>query len=345
MNRRFQIFRFLLSATGRCVWNSLKQCVKVLLGRKPHFDERSLFLRQYVLHLTGLRPIRTITCVRRSGREGAGSQAHTVMNAINFARASGLTYVHTPFLTIHHADRPMPEWVHAWEVLFNLGAGEAVCDVQKHEVVNYCYSSADIEKCFGWRDRRKDLIRNFKTMIPEFRAKYYLNRRHRVTDEVTVAVHIRRGDVSAGNGRYFTSTEVVLQTVTAVKSILDNRKIKHRIGIYSQGDIVDFAALSGPGIEFFLDADPLWTMQELIEADVLVMARGFFSYCAALISDGIRIFEPRPVSLSREWFLPGWAWMHVPLGDDWLPCADGSIDKAAFDRQLSLLMQAKVIQT
>jgi hypothetical protein len=46
------------------------------------------------------------------------------MWAINFARICGLTYVHTPFNRIWHADRPMREWVDAWEAHFNLGLGE-----------------------------------------------------------------------------------------------------------------------------------------------------------------------------------------------------------------------------
>jgi hypothetical protein len=44
--------------------------------------------------------------------------------------------------------------------------------------------------------------------------------------------------------------------------------------------------------ELFLDADAIWTMLEMIEADVLIMAKGSFSYVAALISDGIKLCEP-----------------------------------------------------
>jgi hypothetical protein len=49
-----------------------------------------------------------------------------------------------------------------------------------------------------------------------------------------------------------------------------------------------------PGVEFFLDTDAVWTMEELIEADILIMAKGYFSYYAGLICDGIKIFEPMP---------------------------------------------------
>jgi hypothetical protein len=236
----------------------------------------------------------------------------------------------------------MEEWVAAWEKLFNLGAGE-VARIGRHEVVNYSYNWRHLELCFGWRGRREQLTHSFKALIPEFRRKYYLHNSARVTDEVTVAVHIRRGDVSAPNHPYFTSTEVILKTVAAVKSILDTHTIRYSIRIYSQGNIADFAELSPLGVEFFLDADPIWTMQELIEADVLIMANGFFSYYAALISDGIRIFQSQAIpSGTRQ---PGWEVMRTCPMDEWLPRqADGSIDLAAFERQLFLLMEAKTAQ-
>jgi hypothetical protein len=177
-------------------------------------------------------------------------------------------------------------------------------------------------------------------MIPEFRRKYYLNKAPRTTDEVTVAVHVRRGDVSAADPGYFTSNETILQTVTAVRSMLDARKVNYRIGLYSQGKIADFEDLSQAGVELFLDADALWTMQELIEADILIMAKGCFSYYAALISDGIKIFEPE--TLSGDDFLPSWKWRSLPPTETWVPCrADGSFDRALFECQLLLVIQAK----
>jgi hypothetical protein len=333
------VLRYLVAASFRYAWRSLKNGVKVLLGRKTEFDENGLFLRQYVLHLTGIRPISRITCTGLRS-EGAGSQALMIMNAINFARLFGLAYIHTPFSVIQHAERPMEEWAAAWETLFNLGAGEAACDVQKHEVVNFCCSFSDLDLCFGWRRRGHELADAFKALIPEFRRRYYLNKSPHTTDVVTVAVHIRRGDVSAENSDYFTNNETILRIVATVKSILDTHKVKHKIRVFSQGTNADFVELSLPGVELFLDADAVWTMQELIEADILIMAKGCFSFCAALISDGIKIFEP--VSLSGDDFLPSWKWRSVAVAESWVPCQkDGSLDCALFERQLGPVIQAK----
>jgi hypothetical protein len=159
--------RFLLAAALRYAWRSLKNRIRVLTGRETHFDEHGLFLRQFVLHLTGLRAIRKITCTGLRG-EGAASQALMIMNAINFARSFGLIYVHTPFTLIQHAERPMEEWVTAWETFFNLGAGEATCDNEGHKVVDFSHNFNDLDVCFGWRCRWDELANRFKALIPEF---------------------------------------------------------------------------------------------------------------------------------------------------------------------------------
>jgi hypothetical protein len=343
VKRPYLVLRFLVTASAKSVWRFIKNCIKVLIGRNPYFDEHGLFLRQYVLHLTGLRPIRKITCTGLRS-EGAGSQALMIMNAINFARSFGLTYLHTPFTHIHHAERPMQEWVKAWETLFNLSAGEIVCDVEKHKVVNYCYNFTDLELLFGVPFRKEEMADRFKALLPEFRRKYYLNKSPRMTDEVTVAVHVRRGDAKPDNPDYFTSNETILRTIDSVKSILVAQNLKHRIRIFSQGHRADFAEFLLPGVELFLDGDAVWTMQELIEADILIVAKGCFSYYAALISDGIKLFEP--LILSGDDYLSSWKWRSVPPTESWVPCLpDGSFDRAAFERQLFLVIQTKLQST
>jgi hypothetical protein len=85
----------------------------------------------------------------------------------------------------------------------------------------------------------------------------------------------------------------------------------------------------------------IWTLQELIEADVLIMAQGCFSYCAGFISDGIKIFDLREMSVND---LPGWRWPSVSPMDSWIPCkADGTFDPEAFERQLLIIIRAKAI--
>ena len=273
------------------------------------------------------------------------------MRAINFARSSGLIYVHTPFSVVRHADRPMEEWAAGWEAFYNLGAGEPFCDTDRHNVVSYCHNPDSLELCLGWRHRGAELLQNFKAAIPEFKRKYYLDKSPRTTDEVTIAVHIRRGYDVSPNDDLWTSTKSILRTITLMKGVLDAHAIQNRIGVYSEGNSADFDEICIPGVELskfrvghyadakiddigdvslpnnesFLDIDAFGAMRELIEADVLIISKSSFCLYASLISDGIKICEPGQ-----------------QLMDDWiLRSEDGSFDRSAFERQLSLLIQSK----
>lgn len=110
--------------------------------------KQGLCWRQYLLHVTGLRRIRQVTGTGLTG-EGPGSQVLMIMNAINFAGSCGLTYVHTPFTLVEHGDRPMVAWAKSWEALFNLGVGETICGVDRHEAVNFSHNFNELDALGG----------------------------------------------------------------------------------------------------------------------------------------------------------------------------------------------------
>jgi hypothetical protein len=354
MKLRFPLLHYIVTTGCLYTWQSMKNCVRILIGRGPYSDEHLVFFRQYVLHRLGLRRIWAVTCTESSVKEGAGSLASLAMCTINFARVSGLAYLHSPLSNADHADRPMQQWAAAWESLFNLGAGEEPCNGRRRGVIDAgSYSLRELDLCFGLRYREKELLEGFRALIPDFRHKYYLDKSPRTTDEVTIAVHIRRGDVSADENSYlYTSTAQVLRMASEVKSTLESHKVPFNIRIYSQGDVADFAELLPLGVEFFLDADPIWTIQELIEADILILSKGNFSYCAGVISDGIKICEPYlDEPPDGVWQMPNaglparalaFSWPIFSELETWIPCQlDGTIDRTAFERQLTLLLQAK----
>jgi hypothetical protein len=290
--------------------------VKSLLGRKPSFTYQDTFFRQYLRHLLGRQPIRKVTCIRFLSHEGPGSQALEMMRAINFARLCGLTYVHTPFHQIAHADRPMQEWVDAWEAHFNLGIGEVKTDGDNREIVNFAYNFTDLLPLFGI----DDLTSTFNVTIPKLRRKYYSNKSPRKNEVLKVGVQVRRGEVtSSSESHLWTSTSFIAQTIAQVRAALDDHCIKHEIFVFSQGDYADIALLDAPGTKIFLDSDPIWNMQEAIEADILIMAKSSFSYVSALISDGIKIYEPCGYPPLSSWVILG---------------SNGDIDRATFEHQL-----------
>ncbi len=256
-----------------------------------------------------------------------------VMGTINFARQFGFTYIHTPFSNVAHADRPMEDWAAAWERLFNLGAGEPLSSGRGQLLNLGAFTIPELRELFGV----PDLSRAFHAPAEEFRRKYFLNKTRRKKEGFTIALHVRRGDSRPDNPLYYTSNDVIRRTLIAATAALDARGVPHRVCLYSQGDKADFAELSLPGVEFFLDADPLWTMEQLIEADVLIMAKGRFSYCAALISEGIKISGSDGEGAWQGWYAPP-----PDEREDWiLVRADGSFDSAAFDRRLDRGIRSK----
>jgi hypothetical protein len=224
--------------------------------------------------------------------------------------------------------------------MFNLGAGEALCDSDRRDVINLPWAWHCLCSCPEVWGREDELARYFGSLLPEFRRRYYLNKLPLTTDHVTLAVHVRRGDVGPDDPYSFTSFEAILQTIRSAKAVMDRSGAEYRIRVYSEGSRSDFEPLRLPGIEFFLDADPIWTIGELIEADVLIMSKGRYSYYAGLISDGIKIFEARKTYVSD---LPGWRLPDVSRPQDWVPCAsDGTFDSNVFESQLKILVQSKI---
>ena len=336
MRESLRPFRHICKEGYRYVRWRLGNVAKSLLhGRKPISNARLAFFGQYMLHLTCLKRIKGITCKLSeydASTEGAGCQALQMMRTMAFAHAFGIRYLHTPFQFIAHAEQPMHDWVAAWESLFNLGAGEIPCNAEDRGVMNLTFYVEEFHACLGNPRRIERLNDSFRAMLPEFRRKYYLNKSPRTTKALTIAAHIRRSDVSTQENSYmYTSTAKILQIIHTAKSILDSHGVPLSLRFYGQGNIEDFPELSGMDAELFFNTDAIWTMQELVEADILIVAKSYFSIYAGLISDGIKIFEPEP---NR--------WPHLSSLDAWLPCEDdGSIDHAAFERALFSLLQAR----
>jgi hypothetical protein len=324
--------------------------LKRALGMRYQPTSWDRFARLFLLHQLGRQPRLTITCAERT--DGAGAQAHTMISAMNFARAFDHEYTHTPFSEIDHADRPMAQWVEAWEKLFNLGEGEQHLDPGHTKAVNYSefhprlYHAVCkiLENCrvrpvpgaegsheaephfqpfFYHSDLEPD---SYEALIPDLRRKFQPGRPRAENRFITVAVHMRRGDVTPAHPQRFTPVETVCETTRLVKSLLEDCGQQYRVCLYSQGAVGDFACLEALGAQLCLDVDPVWTMRQLVEADILVMSKSSFSYVAALISDGIKLYEP---------------FWHSPLGSWIARDSAGGFDLPAFECQLQLLTQQR----
>jgi hypothetical protein len=266
--------------------------------------------------------------------DGAGSQAQAAMSALCFARAHGASYVHRPFTTIEHAEFAMPDWVKAWEDYYNLGAGERAlgspddepivpidridaptsgrgCIIEAEHYLHYCNKDPD-----AW-----------ERVMPELRRKFWLNKKPRARQDGTlrVAVHMRRGDVSVGNKKVannFTPNSTFVTTLTRLRSLLADSGKALTIEVFSQGDPKMFADLAALGADLRLDVPALDTHRALVEADILVMSKGAYSYTAGLLNDGIVLYDPQKYRALQDWAVRS---------------PDGTFDEAGVSARLAAL--------
>lgn len=301
-----------------------KSVVKVAIGRKPYFYDQDRFFLAYLCHLLGLGQAR-ITCrLDDCPTEGGGSQAITMMIVLDMARTLDLAYVHTPFIEIQHADRPREAWLAAWEGLFNFGAGEVRADGADRRVFAITAVNLDsIRSFFGELHPRNEhdthVMPQFSpAVVEEFRRKYHSNKSPRRNAKLIVGVHVRRFNAFDNNADYVASFPRMVRTLARVRSVLEGKGIDYAVRIFSQGAAAEFPDALRSGAELLLDADPIRTLEELVEADVLISSRGSFSYVAGLLCDGIVICEP-----------------FFPPQRDWLVCDDdGEIDTDALTERL-----------
>jgi len=289
---------------------------------QPRLNSFDHFLSLFRRELLGRqRPLR-VTC--RDRDDGAGAQAHTMIAAMTYARHYGHVYVHTPFGRIGHAERPMAEWVAAWEQLFNLGEGEEIESAEGSRALNYSAFHPRLYYALmgGVGHIRRPGASNaggyfqpyfygvessperYRAVIPELRRKYFRGQVPKRGSSLEIAVHVRRGDVTATHGQRHTAIEQVVEKLRHTLAVLDELSLPRHVAVYSQGGTAGLEGLRRLGADLRLDIDAIATMRQLIEADVLLMSKSSFSYVAALISDGVKLYEP---------------FWHAPL-PEWIEC-------------------------
>ncbi len=267
--------------------------------------------------------------------DGIGAQLHGQISIIVQSRKCGIPYAHRD---IDHAafiksEAELVRWVKA----FNF---EAHNDLDENDKAGAETISLLDYVRWPFRNRQRCLIEaphmhNAAEKDPDFYFEVCQDLRSELTlgtstiepvdRPIRVALHVRRGDVSCmENKKRFTSLEEVKQSIIALVQTLKACDANFSIELHSQGNEADFEDLmSIHPMQPYLDSDPLETMERLIKADILLMAKSSFSQIAALMSEGIVLYEP-------YWQKPLLHW-HVRQ-------PDGSIDgklKDAIDQRVA----------
>lgn len=257
--------------------------------------------------------------VMAHGRDdGAGAQAMSRMSALSLARHYGLKYVHAPFRSMDHAECEPRTWAARWEALLNLGKGELQIDACTHLPL------VDIEDFMANRElwTRPCVVgaghfvrftdRNpaaYLSAIPEFQRKYAgASGRSQRASSIVVGVHVRRGDVSVYNPETSHRTANLRQLQTVVEQVQANVRwlgLRSQVKVFSQGQINGLEGLEDLGCEIHLNTSAISVFKDLADADVLVMGRSSFSFTAALINRGLKIYTQFARAPVPGWLTPG----------------------------------------
>ena len=111
----------------------------------------------------------------------------------------------------------------------------------------------------------------------------------------------REGELQADIAR-FTDNERIFSTLQTITYHLNQKEIPNKLSIYSQGKKEDFGNLSSLAT-LYLNGNVFEDFHHLVKADVLFMAKSSFSYSAALLSDGLIVYEPFWHPPLNEWLL------------------------------------------
>src|SRR5271166_3296520 len=102
-----------------------------------------------------------------------------------------------------------------------------------------------------------------------FAKKYRGVRPGHASDRLKVAVHMRRGDVSAAESHRYTSTASLLKIIEAIRQACTDAGRECDIALHSQGQREDFMGFVDQGCELCLNAPALTSLNALIYADIL----------------------------------------------------------------------------
>lgn len=288
--------------------------VKRTVGLNPNRHRNYLIWKLVKLLDSGRINRDRLSITSKGKTDGAGAQALAKISAMCLAKAYGLTYVHTPFQKLAHAETDPQRWAESWEQLLNMGSGHPLLQDIPHKVVelgDYVSNPSLWQKNVILADRH---FHPFCELAPHYGSQVAKDLRPAFPDDGTshctkpqfaIGVHVRRGDVSAKDRetkhRYTKSSHtisVLQQVVQAARDAGHDPLIRlHSNG--SKEELSEFSAF--PGIEYRVGQSAVEDFSSLAKSDILITTRSDFSVLAAYYCKGLVVCDPRHRTPLPEW--------------------------------------------
>ena len=264
--------------------------------------------RKYGAKREGSRKELYLTAVPNRGA-GIGHQMDGWMAGVVFARRWGIRYAYSPFTN------------RKWDEYLGFGEGEVTArellkrkkyrkvilpyfdernqtEIEEIENIVSSYAGENIVFFLGL-----DQFCSRQYEIGGYLGERFRNASARKMDTVlydpaflNIAVHVRRGDIVDSGGKVmekyrlrWLSIDYYLAVLDALTELLQKENV--RIYIFSQGNKENFKEFDKyANVNYCLDESEQETFGNLAKSDLLVMGKSSFSYDAALIHEGIRIY-------------------------------------------------------
>jgi hypothetical protein len=260
-----------------------------------------------------LSPDIGVSC--RGKNDGAGAQAGRIISAMLAARFAGCRYRHSPFVSMGHSESTREDWARRWERFLNFGDGETLLPEDAETVP----LSAVIARPAAYAGRPVVIVERVFHLPPDIhtetrkglqrdlRAKYWRSPKaeipsHRAASGFTIAVHLRRGDVTGtSNAHRYVRNEVMLRHIARLRRAMAPFGRPLTINLYSEGIVADFQAFADAGCNLHISEDAFETFHNMVTADILMIAHSSFSHLAGILSQGI-VLDHRVRAVQ----FPGW---------------------------------------
>ncbi len=251
-----------------------------------------------------------ITCAGRD--DGAGAQIHGVLSTVLYAHENQIKYVHTPFQKISHNYDNDLDWEKNWENFINLGANQLFIDeidLQDLNIVRFNLNDRIhiepkeqtlyvVPHCHDGDWDPNKYLKLTSEIYYNFNNSSYKIHSYFDPNKLNIAVHLRRGDVKINNIYFprYTDNSVYRNIITQIGGIMTEISLDPEIvfHIYSEGSTEEFSDLYNyeKSIILHINESPFTTFHHMVFADILVTSKSSFSYSAALLSRGIKIYIP-----------------------------------------------------
>jgi hypothetical protein len=227
-----------------------------------------------------------LTYNNQGHQDGPGAQIIRILGIYSLALNFGCSYIHSPILVAEHCDANMKD---RWnQFVLKLIRPQHMCTVSSIHIVHTEIERPTIEEIqMKMKSYMPTLMRIlYPFEITDTRPHIFYNLHYKTeTMEDVITVHIRRGDAQCIPFRCLPD-DYYVDTMKAVRSESDQPM---RFHVYSDSPIT----LDVDDCTYFINTDPIESVEMLSRGRVFIMSVSAFSILAAYMCRGRVIAPPR----------------------------------------------------